>query len=180
MKLTASLSLGFVFFVVALLSLPVKAIPASYQRPLPDAWAAEDFDFLDSGIRIGLLRAGASIEELTERNQSSGLPYKFIGRYGPFKMIWQGTYWIVTTKSPIPTDLAKMIYADPIGRRVIRMNGMSSNMDPLGQTVTSYHVDTDQGLHRLINLYRSYELNLLGDHKACEYLLAVDFFGEFR
>lgn len=178
----ALLSLGFVLFVAPFLSSSVKAIPTSYQRPLPDVWTSEDFDLLDAGIRIGLLRAGASIEELAERNQSGGLPYKFIGRYGPFKIIWQGSYWIVTTKSPISPALAKMIYADLIGRRVVRTNGMSSNMDPSGQTVTSYHVDTDQGLHRLINIYRSYELNLLGDHRACEYLLAAaaDLFGEFH
>lgn len=49
------------------------------------------------------------------------VPYTIIGRLGKFEFRRAWTYWVV--QGPLPIYLAERIYADPVGKTDIRVNG---------------------------------------------------------
>jgi len=74
----------------------------------------------DAFIKLELELAGIDI---LEHNSRGEVPYKHIGCLGngsfTFKRAW--TYWMVS--GDVPMDIANELYANPIGKETIRVNG---------------------------------------------------------
>lgn len=81
------------------------------------------------------------------------VPSRIMGKLGKvwFERAWY--YWIASGVI-FPLDLAKKLYADPIGRDDIRVNGNAARPNPedeptygMGKPlIFSYHIDSEAGL----------------------------------
>lgn len=72
---------------------------------------------------------------------------------GPFTVSRSrsNAYWVVT--GPVPADVARKLYAHPVGRKDVRAGGNAGRISPdewlakhpYTATVDVYHVDTEEG-----------------------------------
>lgn len=106
----------------------------------------------DAFIKHELQRARIPIE-CVEQDHRGEVPYRLIGRLGPieFRRFW--TYWVAN--GPVPIEVARRLYIDPVGRDEIRVAGHCGCPDPAppwttvidgAEYVTTYHIDSEVGL----------------------------------
>ena len=70
---------------------------------------------------------------------------------GPFTASKAWAYWVVT--GPVPLEVARELFADALGRKVVRVGGYAGNIDPQAwlarrpwkTAIDTYHIDTDEG-----------------------------------
>jgi hypothetical protein len=104
---------------------------------------------LDQNIQAELAQAGIDVVS-TETRADGEVPTKVTGTFKGFKFVRAWSYWVVRGDASV--YLAKQIYADPIGHESIRTDGFAGNMDPKGESVSLYHIDTQEGLNRFVQL----------------------------
>lgn len=114
-----------------------------------DEWIAEE-------LRRSMIPSQVYIGPLGE------VPSLLLGHLGPitFRRAW--TYWVA--HGPVPIDLARALYADPVGATDIRVDGhcgcpppeppWTSRSDD-GEIVTAYHIDSEVGLRVSADAIRS-------------------------
>lgn len=106
----------------------------------------------DVYIEHELKRARIAIErvELPERSE---VPYRMIGRLGPIEFRRYWAYWVAN--GPVPIEIAHRLYADPVGRTDIRVDGHCGCPEPEppwteiidgAEYVMTYHIDSEIGL----------------------------------
>jgi hypothetical protein len=110
----------------------------------------EQLERLDSQMISELSQAGIHILKYKERNVGE-VPYQYYGKFKNYRFTRAWNYWVVRgTTSP---SLAKKIYSDPLGKLYIRVNGDAGAPAPSEKhDVTSYHIDTQEGLIRFVEL----------------------------
>lgn len=74
----------------------------------------------DPTILRELARARIPVIQLQEGGMGE-VRYSVIGKYGPLEFHRGWVYWRV--KGPVPLEIAKKLYADPVGSTDIRVNG---------------------------------------------------------
>lgn len=97
--------------------------------------------------------ARSRIPAVSVEKTNTEVPYRIIGQLGEFTFKRGWYYWVV--KGAIPFEIAKELYADPVGKTDIRFNGHAAGPDP--ETIKSRrdddnlcvydaHIDTEVGL----------------------------------
>jgi hypothetical protein len=119
----------------------------------------------DREIRRELARA--RIEIVEGDRTANEVPYSVTGKIGPFTFGRAWYYWIVT--GPVPLDVARELYADPVGRDDVRTGGHAGNYDPDASYgidyfdgsafISSYHIDTEVGLRLFVDTLRKHGLD---------------------
>lgn len=111
------------------------------------------------------------------------VPYGVVGQLGQFEFVRNWYYYSV--HGPMPISVARKLYADPIGRKDIRVAGYSGNIPPDRWAcglyfINDYHIDSQEGLNlfadtirnpfpidnskpSLLQLIRNLEINDLGE-----------------
>lgn len=116
----------------------------------------------DEQLERELLRARALVVRLDAPQPHSEVKTVVQGTCGPLRLVRAWRYWVA--KGPVPLRLARMLYADPVGREDVRVAGhcgcpppeewakyeldASTGKRTLGY-VDSYHVDSEVGLRLL-------------------------------
>lgn len=90
----------------------------------------------DRVLQEELERAGIAIVRGERRLDE--VPATITGKLGPFTFERAWYYWRV--KGPMPLDVARELYADPVGRQDVRVGGDCTCPDPSEQ-VTYYDAD---------------------------------------
>lgn len=106
----------------------------------------------DTFIENELRRARIPSERLGAHTRDE-VPYLVIGRLGSIEFRRSWTYWVA--RGPVPIDIARQLYADPVGRTDIRVDGHCGCPAPEppwtdvidgAEFVTIYHIDSEIGL----------------------------------
>lgn len=115
----------------------------------------------DAWIKYELTRARIPIEQI-EVPHGSEVPYRMIGRLGPIEFRRAWTYWV--SNGPVAIEVARRLYADPVGRTDIRVDGHCGCpppeapwVDVIGghEFVTTYHIDSEIGLRFFADVIRA-------------------------
>lgn len=125
----------------------------------------------DAFIARELSDARIAIESV-DLAKHSGVPYRLIGQLGPitFRRCW--TYWVA--EGPVPIGIARSLYADPVGRRDVRVDGHCACPAPVQpwteiidgtEFVTTYHIDSENGLRIFADAIRAMD-NAVGQLRA--------------
>jgi hypothetical protein len=105
---------------------------------------------MDEDVRTELRSANIDVENNATR-ATGEVPTIFSGKLGIYTFSRAWTYWVVSGQ--VPVQLAREIYADPVGQKDIRTNGCAGNMNPSDcSSVTSYHIDSIEGLQRFVDM----------------------------
>lgn len=105
----------------------------------------------DLFIERELARARIALEACGEHRGE--VPYRMIGRLGPIEFRRAWTYWVA--RGTVPLEVARQLYADPVGSTDIRVAGHCGCPAPEppwidtidgDKFVTSYHIDSEVGL----------------------------------
>ena len=105
---------------------------------------------LDLTVLGELAYAGVTPVKLNER-ATGEVPTFWAGEFKHFHFRRAWRYWVV--KGTVPLELAKVLYADPIGHEDIRTNGFAGNTDPVNMKgVDTYHIDSSDGLLRFVEV----------------------------
>jgi len=111
--------------------------------------------YCDYWIKAELEIVGLKYKEVVSTGEVS---YKFEGRYKDFEFRRAWTYWVVN--GFVPLKIAQEIYADEVGQKYVRVAGHCGCVAPeepwiqdsaIGKCVTSYHIDTLQGLKLFVS-----------------------------
>jgi len=107
----------------------------------------------DVQIERELIRCGIEVirGEKTNREVSSSI----IGKLGEFEFVRAWYYW--TVRGNVPLEVARELYADPVGKTDVRVAGhcgcpppeewaMRINEREEAKFVTNYHIDSEVGL----------------------------------
>ena len=103
-------------------------------------------EFADHWIRAELFLAGIGIHSCAKMGE---VPATLCGQFGKFKFRRAWTYWVVD--GPVPLNIAKELYSDPVGKKYVRVMGHCGCPDPIewanGKNyIDYYHIDTLPGL----------------------------------
>lgn len=113
----------------------------------------------DTTIRSELERCGITIVE-GERSTNE-VPASLTGILGCFTFWRAWYYWVVNGNVPI--DIALELYADPVGKTDVRVDGHCGCPEPeyLGKrgAVTCYHIDTEIGLRLFADTIRKHGMD---------------------
>ncbi len=94
------------------------------------------------------------------------VPASITGKLGPFTFTRAWYYWMVS--GPTPLAVAKELYADPVGRADVRVEGHCGCPAPEKpwtirkdgeEFVMSYHIDTEVGLRLFTDTIRKHGLD---------------------
>ena len=107
-----------------------------------------------------LIRSMIPAEQYT--GSPGEVPSQLMGRLGliTFRRFW--TYWVAT--GPVPLDVARRLYDDPVGRTDVRVAGHYGCPPPKApwlktvdgvECVTSYHIDSEVGLRLFADAVRT-------------------------
>ena len=88
----------------------------------------------DVYIRAELEAAGIPIVEVPLDNTE--VPYRLIGQLGNFEFRRAWYYWIVSGR--VPLEIAKELYANPIGKKDVRVTGHCGCPPPEDPWITYY------------------------------------------
>lgn len=112
----------------------------------------------DTDIRRELSRSYIDAVDIEKGNTE--VPYSVIGKVGDmtFKRDW--CYWVVNCR--VPLEIAKALYADPVGKTDIRVAGHCGCLPPEEwafeedgeEFVHHYHIDTEVGLRVFVDILR--------------------------
>jgi len=92
----------------------------------------------DTVIIKELRRAG--IELVNVELGNTEVPFTIVGKFDNFLFKRAWTYWIV--EGEVPLDIAKRLYADPIGKPYIRADGHCGRVSP--ESVCKYFLNGKQ------------------------------------
>jgi hypothetical protein len=81
----------------------------------------------DSAIRKELKEAGITVVDVGPSNRE--VPYTVEGRLGSFKFWRAWYYWVV--EGYVPLEVAKTMYANPVGKKDVRVDGHCGCPDPV-------------------------------------------------
>ena len=112
----------------------------------PDASSVTHNELTKAGIDV--IRSGLS--------KYSEVPTVYTGRLGAFTFERAWYYWIA--RGPMPLDMARRIYNDPIGAQDVRVAGHCGCPPPdewaLHGFVDLYHIDSAEGLRLFADVVR--------------------------
>ncbi len=106
----------------------------------------------------------AGVEVVKEERTRSEVPFTLTGKLGTFTFVRAWTYWMIDCMMPL--DVAKEMYEDEVGSKVVRVAGHCGCPSPEGwatetedgQFVTSYHIDSMPGLKLFAETARKHGL----------------------
>ncbi|MGB4762223.1 MAG: hypothetical protein WBP12_02590 [Candidatus Saccharimonas sp.] len=85
----------------------------------------------DTFIEYELTHAGIDIVDATAKEaKHSEVPFTVAGQLGRFRFLRAWTYWVV--RGSVPQFVAELLYADPVGRTAVRVNGDCTCPAPAG------------------------------------------------
>lgn len=87
----------------------------------------------DEQIENELRRCGIEAVSV-ERSSRNEVPYSVMGKLGNFVFTRQWYYWAV--EGNVPLSVAQELYADPVGKTDIRVNGDAGRTPPEGRGLT--------------------------------------------
>lgn len=91
--------------------------------------------------------------EMKIEEDSGKIESRFYGTFRQYVCTRKTDQVVWVIKGETPLELAELIHDDPIGRNVIRINGLGGNANPnLFDKINCYHVDTVEGLKRFVEL----------------------------
>lgn len=122
-------------------------------------------DYADEICELELRRADIPLVIATKPNGGE-VDTRVTGKLGDigFRRAW--IYWAV--RGFVPIEMAREMYADPIGRRAVRVAGHCGCPPPDewserwvtesgdGEFVDSYHIDTQEGLDLFVRMAHKY------------------------
>jgi hypothetical protein len=95
----------------------------------------------DEAIKRELRLARIPVVEATANElKHSEVPFTVAGQLGPFRFLRAWYYWKVS--GPMPVEVARLLYADPVGKRDVRAGGHCGCPPPDEYGVTWHHPDT--------------------------------------
>lgn len=116
----------------------------------------------DDTIKLELRRAG--IPFVKDARHTGEVPYSVTGCLGKFTFVRAWYYWMV--RGNLPLEVAKELHENPVGKTDVRVVGHCGCPPPEewatkldGELfVTSYHIDSEEGLALFAETLRKHDL----------------------
>lgn len=96
----------------------------------------------DAYMRDELERARVPVIEVPRQDKNPDVKYSVEGRMGKFRFQRAWYYWVVN--GPVPLEIAKQLYADPVGKRDVRVAGNCGCPPPERPWVDHYDAEGKQ------------------------------------
>ena len=107
----------------------------------------------DAGAYICAELDEATIERVVhdEPIERSEVPTRVTGKLGDFT--FRRLWYYYSARGHVPLAVAQELYADPVGRAYVRVNGHCGCPPPDGD-VECYHIDSQSGLNLFVEVLR--------------------------
>lgn len=113
----------------------------------------------DDQIKAELTEAKIPIVKVPQSR--SEVPFSIIGKIGPFK--FERLWYYYEVVGQVPLKVAQELYADPVGRKEVRVAGHCGCPPPEEwvnheNCISSYHIDSQNGLNLFVSTLQKHGL----------------------